>query len=99
MSLTRTVPASVPSLLHSSVPWTPSSAVKYIVPFTRVSCEGDESPGTLMSVRREAAGARRHSSGSSAGLSLRGVGHPPDLLGPNSRPTRGHQERNTVGLQ
>ena len=28
MSLTSTVPASVPSLFHNSTPWTPSSTVK-----------------------------------------------------------------------
>ena len=32
MSLTRTVPAAVPSLFHSSRPWVPSSAVKNRMP-------------------------------------------------------------------
>ena len=36
MSLTSTVPASVPSLFHSSYPCTPSLAVKNSVPFTLV---------------------------------------------------------------
>ena len=36
MSLTRTVPASVPSDFHSSRPWVPSSAVKNNVPPTPV---------------------------------------------------------------
>ena len=35
MSLTRTVPAAVPSLFHSSQPWMPSSAEKSSVPPTR----------------------------------------------------------------
>ena len=36
MSLTRTVPAAVPSLFHSSAPLTPSLAVKNSVPSTMV---------------------------------------------------------------
>ena len=36
MSLTRTVPAAVPSLFHSSLPCVPSSAVKNSVPLTFV---------------------------------------------------------------
>ena len=36
MSLTRTVPAAVPSLFHSSSPCVPSSAVKNSVPLTFV---------------------------------------------------------------
>ena len=37
MSLTSTVPASVPSLFQSSSPFVPSSAMKYSMPFTFVS--------------------------------------------------------------
>ena len=37
MSLTITVPDSVPSLLHSSVPWVPSSASKNMVSPTTVN--------------------------------------------------------------
>src|SRR3954463_2044362 len=40
MSLTRTVPAFVPSEVHSSFPWTPSSAVKNNRPPTSVRFEG-----------------------------------------------------------
>ena len=40
MSLTRTVPAVVPSVFHSSLPWTPSSAAKNSVPPTRRQDEG-----------------------------------------------------------
>ena len=36
MSLTRTVPAAVPSLFHSSVPLTPSWRAKNSVPLTFV---------------------------------------------------------------
>ena len=42
MSLTRTVPAAVPSLFHSSSPFVPSSAVKNSVPFTFVRLLGLE---------------------------------------------------------
>ena len=34
--MTKTVPASVPSLFHSSVPWVPSSVWKYRVSPTAV---------------------------------------------------------------
>ena len=37
MSLTRTVPAGVPSVFHSSTPLVPSSAVKNTVPFASVN--------------------------------------------------------------
>jgi hypothetical protein len=40
MSLTRTVPALVPSDFHSSRPWVPSSAVKNNVPRTSAKSEG-----------------------------------------------------------
>src|SRR5262245_19255886 len=40
MSLTRVVPAAVPSLFHNSTPWTPSSAVKYVVEPTATTCDG-----------------------------------------------------------
>ena len=40
MSLTRTVPAAVPSLFHSSCPFVPSSAVKNSVPLTFVRLPG-----------------------------------------------------------
>ena len=36
------MPAAVPSLFHSSRPWTPSSAVKNSVPLTFVRCCGEE---------------------------------------------------------
>ena len=55
MSLTRTVPASVPSLFHSSAPWSPSSAAKNSVPFTAVRLSGpyDSRTGSgLMSLTR-----------------------------------------------
>src|ERR671932_700795 len=42
MSLTRVVPAAVPSLFHSSPPCTPSSAAKNSVPFTSAMLPGDE---------------------------------------------------------
>ena len=42
MSLTRTVPAAVPSLFHSSLPCVPSLAVKNSVPLTLVRLRGDE---------------------------------------------------------
>ena len=53
MSLTRTVPAAVPSLFHSSTPCVPSSAAKNSVPFTFVRSLGYELrlPG-LMSLTR-----------------------------------------------
>ena len=51
MSLTRTVPAAVPSLFHSSRPCAPSSAVKYSVPSTFVRSRGIRSrPPGLMSL-------------------------------------------------
>ena len=40
MSLTRTVPAAVPSLFHSSAPCVPSSAAKNSVPLTFVRSLG-----------------------------------------------------------
>ncbi len=40
MFLTRTVPASVPSLFQSWRPWTSSFAVKNKVPSTLVNCWG-----------------------------------------------------------
>ena len=39
MSLTRTVPAAVPSLFHSSAPWVVSRATKKRVPLKSVSDE------------------------------------------------------------
>ena len=42
MSLTRTVPAAVPSLFHSSSPVVPSLAAKNSVPLTFVRWMGDE---------------------------------------------------------
>ena len=39
ISLTSTVPAAVPSLFHSSVPWVPSLALKNNVPLTFVRYE------------------------------------------------------------
>ena len=42
MSFTRVVPASVPSLRHSSTPATPSSAANNSLPFTLVSAAGDD---------------------------------------------------------
>ena len=49
MSLTSKVPASVPSLFHSSFPPLPSLAVKKSVPFTSVSGDGKEpiAPGEM----------------------------------------------------
>ena len=41
MSLTRTVPAAVPSLFHSSAPFVPSLAVKNSVPLTFVRLLGE----------------------------------------------------------
>ena len=53
MSLTRTVPAAVPSLFHSSSPVEPSSAVKNSVPFTFVRLLGSEpAPLGMMSLTR-----------------------------------------------
>src|SRR5262245_25444069 len=55
MSLTRVVPAAVPSLRHSSRPCTPSSATKNRVPFTTSRIMGSEPLAVmllLMSVRR-----------------------------------------------
>ena len=53
MSLTRTVPAAVPLLRQSSLPWVGSVAVKNSVPFTLVRFAGEElaMPG-LMSLTR-----------------------------------------------
>ena len=51
MSFTRTVPAAVPSVLHSSDP-VPSSAAKKSVPPTLVNPVGLELPGRLMSATR-----------------------------------------------
>src|SRR5258705_492793 len=42
MSLTRTVPAFMPLLFHSSRPPVPSSARKYNVPFTLMRLKGEE---------------------------------------------------------
>src|SRR5262249_53722303 len=49
MSLTRAVLVAVPSLVHSSGPWTPSSATKKSLLFTTTKCEGLElaTPGTM----------------------------------------------------
>src|SRR5262245_16473503 len=44
MSLTRTVPAAVPSLFHNSRPFTESSVEKARVPLTLVRLEGIELP-------------------------------------------------------
>ena len=53
MSLTRTVPAAVPSLFHSSVPLAPSSAVKKSVPSDVRQVRGLELPVPgLMSLTR-----------------------------------------------
>ncbi len=40
ISLTSTVPVLVPSLFHSSLPFTPSVALKYKMPLTFVSAKG-----------------------------------------------------------
>ena len=52
MSLTIFVPAAVPSLFHSSVPWTPSLAAKKSVLPTWVNELGLESPEGLMFLTR-----------------------------------------------
>src|SRR5947209_18849823 len=54
MSLTITVPASVPSDFHNSRPWTPSSAVKYRVLPTATRLSGPRYPygEGLMSLTR-----------------------------------------------
>ena len=44
MSFTSTVPAAVPSLFQSSVPFVRSDALKYSVPLTFVRYEGYEEP-------------------------------------------------------
>ena len=49
MSLTKTVPAAVPSLFHNSPPCVPSLARKYKVPFTFVRSVGLERFSGLMS--------------------------------------------------
>src|SRR5262249_43544807 len=89
MSLTRTVPAAVPSLFHSSRPWPPAMDVKYSVPltFTRLLGEAlaEESGPGLMSFTRCAAGANRSSRPSSRGFAVRR--RPRDgllLRGPNN---------------
>src|SRR5262249_2964956 len=46
MSVTISVPASVPSLFQSSVPWTPSSAVKNSMPLKFVKYPGYELLGS-----------------------------------------------------
>ncbi len=53
MSLTRTVPAAVPSLFHNSLPFTPSSEVKYKVLPTTVRLPGEEleEPGRMSLTR------------------------------------------------
>ena len=53
MSLTRAVPAAVPSLFHSSAPCMPSSAVKNSVPFTSVRLLGSELYGAGVDVLDE----------------------------------------------
>ena len=50
MSLTNTVPVSVPSLFHSSKPLVLLSATKNSVPFTFVRLKGIESPRKKMSL-------------------------------------------------
>ena len=65
MSLTSTVPASVPSLFHSSVPFALVVAVKNSVPSTFVRLPGLELPVVLMSFTStgvEPPGAIFHSS-------------------------------------
>src|SRR5207302_660138 len=53
MSLTRTVPAALPSLFHNSRPFTPSSATKNSVPPTAVRYPGYEPElAGLMSLTR-----------------------------------------------
>ena len=47
MSFTMTVPAAVPSLFQSSMPWMPSSAAKYAVPPTSVSDQRYDGPGPM----------------------------------------------------
>jgi len=55
ISFTKTVPSSVPSLFHSSSPWTPSSAAKNASPTTEAISRGDELAGPgLMSLTRTA---------------------------------------------
>ena len=53
MSFTSTVPASVPSVCHSSLPFTGSDALKYKLPFTFVRYRGDEpaAPGLISFTR------------------------------------------------
>jgi hypothetical protein len=53
MSFTSTVPASVPSLLQSSLPFTGSVAAKKSVPFTFVRFDGNDglAPGTMSFTR------------------------------------------------
>jgi hypothetical protein len=53
MSVTILVPAAVPSLTHSSRPWTPSSALKKTRLPTRVSSNGSDprAPGAMSSIR------------------------------------------------
>ena len=56
MSLTRTVPAVVPSVFHSSRPWMPSSAVKNSVPpARRVGRVARRGPGVARCQQRAAA--------------------------------------------
>src|SRR5438552_18499978 len=51
MSLTRAVPAAVPSLFHNSGPCVPSFAWKYSVPFALIRSRRDEpAPPGLMSL-------------------------------------------------
>src|SRR5262249_1240923 len=63
MTLTRTVPAAVPSLSHSWRPWTPSLAVKKATPLTFVRLSGDELAVEGLTTSK-ADGTQRHSNGS-----------------------------------
>src|SRR5262245_14462892 len=72
MSLTRAVPAAVPSLFHSSKPWSPSSARKKSVPFALTRLIGLEgsAPGWMSATSAAdgpAAGRQRSSSASTVG--------------------------------
>ena len=59
MSLTRTVPAAVPSLFHSSMPVVGSKAMKKSVPFTLVRTDGEEPVGAGVDVLdQDGAGGR-----------------------------------------
>ena len=52
MSFTKTVPAAVPSVFHSSLPCVPPLAVKYVTPLTTTGLFGLELVLVLMSLTR-----------------------------------------------